>query len=187
MGMLTWFFWRFKVNTEVWNTNQLGSNLRAYIQNCAPISWSNMHMIGDFGISRRGYPSCGSQTMGQEFMGLNLLPTQFIHQTKAYALQNEEKHVNKPVSVNLAVSQWDLLRDSFSVFSSKKVARRARSARRATFLLTYTPQRAISLIIHELSCKIFHFFSFLLTFGGWDCNHFVPNFMGNNSIKNFKA
>ena len=36
-------------------------------------------------------------------------------------------------------------------------------------------------------CKIFHFFSFLLTFGGWDCNHFAQNFMGNNSVKNFKA
>ena len=124
-------------------------------------------------------------------MGLNLLPTQFIHQTKAYALQNEEKHVNKPVSVNLAVSQWDLLHDSFSVFSSKKVARRARSARRATFSLSYTPQRAISLIIHELQrqkdAKFFTFFSFLLTFGGWDCNHFAQNFMGNNSIKNFEA
>ena len=97
-------------------------------------------------------------------MGLNLLPTQFIHQTKAYALQNEEKHVNKPVSVNLAVSQWDLLHDSFSVFSSKKVARRARSARRATFSLSYTPQRAISLIIHELQrqkdAKFFTFFRF---------------------------
>ena len=97
-------------------------------------------------------------------MGLNLLPTQFIHQTKAYALQNEEKHVNKPVSVNLAVSQWDLLHDSFSVFSSKKVARRARSPRRATFSLSYTPQRAISLIIHELQrqkdAKFFTFFHF---------------------------
>ena len=97
-------------------------------------------------------------------MGLNLLPTQFIHQTKAYALQNKEKHVNKPLSVNLAVSQWDLLHDSFSVFSSKKVARRARSARRATFTLSYTPQRAISLIIHELQrqkdAKFFTFFHF---------------------------
>ena len=36
-------------------------------------------------------------------------------------------------------------------------------------------------------CKIFHFFSFLLTFGGWDWNHFVQNFMENNSIKNFEA
>ena len=53
-------------------------------------------------------------------MGLNLLPTQFIHQTKAYALQNKEKHVNKPLSVNLAVSQWDLLHDSFSVFFKRK-------------------------------------------------------------------
>ena len=97
-------------------------------------------------------------------MGLNLLPTQFIHQTKAYALQNKEKHVNKPLSVNLAVSQWDLLHDSFSVFSSEKVARRARSARRATFSLSYTPQRAISLIIHELQrqkdAKFFTFFHF---------------------------
>ena len=96
-------------------------------------------------------------------------------------------HVTKALSVNLAIFREDVLLDLHSGFPSKKVARRARSARRATFLLTYTPQRAISLIIHELSCKIFHFFSFLLTFGGWDCNHFVPNFMGNNSIKNFKA
>ena len=36
-------------------------------------------------------------------------------------------------------------------------------------------------------CKNFHFFFFLLTFGGWDWNHSVQNFMENNSIKNFEA
>ena len=97
-------------------------------------------------------------------MGLKLLPSQFIHQKKAYALQNKKMHVNKLLPVNLAVSRWDLLHDSLSVFSSKKVARRARSARRATFTLSYTPQRAISLIIHELQrqkdAKFFTFFHF---------------------------
>ena len=52
----------------------------------------------------------------------------------------------------------------FQFFSSKKVARRARSACRATFSLSYTPQRAISLIIHELQrqkdAKFFTFFHF---------------------------
>ena len=96
-------------------------------------------------------------------------------------------HVNKALSVNLAIFREDVLLDLLSRFPSKEVARRARSARRATFLLTNTPQRAISLIIHELRCKIFHFFSFLLTMGGWDCNHFDHNFMGNNSVENFKA
>ena len=95
-------------------------------------------------------------------MGLNLLPKQFIHQTKASALQNKKMHVNKLLPVNLAVSRWDLLHDSLSVFSSKKVARPARSAGRATFSLSYTPQRAISLIIHELQrqkdAKFFTFF-----------------------------
>ena len=88
-------------------------------------------------------------------MGLKLLPSQFIHQKKAYALQNKKMHVNKLLSVNLAVSRWDLLHDSLSVFSSKKVA---------TFSLSYTPQRAISLIIHELQrqkdAKFFTFFHF---------------------------
>ena len=97
-------------------------------------------------------------------MGLKLLPSQFIHQKKAYALQNKKMHVNKLLPVNLAVSRWDLLHDSLSVFSSNKVARRARSARRATFTLSYTPQRAISLIIHELQrqkdAKFFTFFHF---------------------------
>ena len=97
-------------------------------------------------------------------MGLKLLPSQFIHQKKAYALQNKKMHVNKLLSVNLAVSRWDLLHDSLSVFSSRKVARRARSARRATFTLSYTPQRAISLIIHELQrqkdAEFFTFFHF---------------------------
>ena len=49
-------------------------------------------------------------------------------------------------------------------FSSEKVARRARSARRATFLLSYTPQWAISLIIYELQrqidAKFYAFFHF---------------------------
>ena len=164
MGMLTWLFWRFKVNTEVWNTNQLGSNLRAYVQNCAPISWPNMYMIADFSISRLGYPSCGSQTMGQEFMGLNLLPTQFIHQKKANGLENKKMHVTMALSVNLPIFREDVQLDLLSGFSSKKVARRARSARRATFLLSYTPQRAISIIIHELqrqlNAKFFTFFRF---------------------------
>ena len=97
-------------------------------------------------------------------MDLKLLPSQFIHQKKAYALQNKKMHVNKLLSVNLAVSRWDLLHDSLSVFSSKKVARPARSAGRATFSLSYTPQRAISLIIHELQrqkdAKFFTFFHF---------------------------
>ena len=62
----------------------------------------------------------------------------------------------------------------------------ARSARRATFLLPYKAQRAISLIIHELQCQIdaiFSLFSFLLTFGGWQGNHSVQNFMENSSLK----
>ena len=49
-------------------------------------------------------------------------------------------------------------------FSNKKVARRARSALQATFLLSYASQRAISLIIHELQrqkdAKFFTFFHF---------------------------
>ena len=36
-------------------------------------------------------------------------------------------------------------------------------------------------------CKIFYFFSFLLTFGGWQGNHFVQNFMENNSIENVEV
>ena len=36
-------------------------------------------------------------------MGLTLAPGQIIHQTKAYALQNKEMHVNKPLSINLAI------------------------------------------------------------------------------------
>ena len=36
-------------------------------------------------------------------------------------------------------------------------------------------------------CKNFYFISFLLTFGGWQGNHFGPNFMENNSIENFEA
>ena len=36
-------------------------------------------------------------------------------------------------------------------------------------------------------CKIFYFFSFLLTFGGWQGNHFGHNFMENNSIENLEA
>ena len=35
--------------------------------------------------------------------------------------------------------------------------------------------------------QFFHFFSFLLIFGGWQGNHFVQNFMENNSIENFEA
>ena len=97
-------------------------------------------------------------------MGLNLLPTQFMHQKKAYALQSKEMHVTKALSVNLAIFREDVLLDLLSGFPSKKVARRARSARRATFLLSYTPQRAISLIIHELQrqkdAKFFTFFHF---------------------------
>ena len=58
-------------------------------------------------------------------------------------------------------------------------------------LLPYKAQRAISLIIHELQCQIdakfFTFFSFLLTFGGWQGNQFGHNFMENNSIENFEA
>ena len=48
--------------------------------------------------------------------------------------------------------------DLFSGFPSWKVARRAQSALRATFLLFYAPQRAISLIIHEKDAKFFTFF-----------------------------
>ena len=48
----------------------------------------------------------------------------------------------------------------FSGFPSRKVARRARSALQATFLLFYAPQRAISLIIHEKDAKFFTFFRF---------------------------
>ena len=44
-------------------------------------------------------------------------------------------HVTKPLPVNLAISGEDLLLDFLSAFPSKKVARRARSARRATYLL----------------------------------------------------
>ena len=36
-------------------------------------------------------------------------------------------------------------------------------------------------------CKIFHFFSFPLTFGGWNWDHFVQNFTENDSVENFKA
>ena len=36
-------------------------------------------------------------------------------------------------------------------------------------------------------CKIFHFFSFPLTFGGWIWDHFVQNFTENNSVENFEA
>ena len=43
----------------------------------------------------------------------------------------------------------------------------------------------ISLIIHENVAKIFTFFPFFLTFGGWDWNHFVQNFMENK--KKWKA
>ena len=50
--------------------------------------------------------------------------------------------------------------DLFSGFPSWKVARRAQSALRATFLLFYAPQRAISLIIHEKDAKFFTFFRF---------------------------
>ena len=53
-------------------------------------------------------------------MGLNLLPSQFIHQKKAYALQNKKMHVNKLLPVNLAVSRWDLLHDSLSLFFKQK-------------------------------------------------------------------
>ena len=55
-------------------------------------------------------------------MGLNLLPRQFIHQTKASALQNKKMHVTKPLPVNLAISGEDLLHDFLSAFPSKKVA-----------------------------------------------------------------
>ena len=80
-------------------------------------------------------------------MGLKLPPSQLIHQKKAYALQNKKMHVNKALPVNLAIFREDVLR-----------------ACRATFLLSYTPQRAISLIIHELQhqkdAKFFTFFHF---------------------------
>ena len=69
-------------------------------------------------------------------------------------------HVTKPLPVNLAISGEDLLHDFLSAFPSKKVAR-------ATFLFSYTPQRVISLIIHELQHQIdanfytfFHFLSY---------------------------
>ena len=97
-------------------------------------------------------------------MGLKLPPSQFIHQKKAYALENKKMHVTKALSVNLAIFREEVYLDLLSGFPSKKVARRARSARRATFLLSYTPQRAISLIIHELQrqkdAKFFTFFHF---------------------------
>ena len=60
-------------------------------------------------------------------------------------------------------------------------ARRAALRGRKSHLINY------SWGITSKRCKIFHFFSFLLTFGGWDWNHFVQNFMENNSIKNFEA
>ena len=125
-------------------------------------------------------------------MGLNLGQGQVLHQTKGYALQNKEMHVNKPLSINLAIIPEKIFGMTFfSVFPSKKVARRARSSLRAIFLSSYAPQRATSLIIHELQhqkdAKFFTFFPFLLAFGGWDCNHFAQNFTENNSIENFKA
>ena len=146
-----------------------------------------LHILAEFWHLRAGCPPSGTQTMGQGFLALNFLPGQFIHQTKALALQIEKWHVTKPLPVNLAISQNDLWLDFFSALPGKKVARRARSALRATFQLFYAPQRAISLIIHELSCKKFHFFSFLLTFGEWNGDHYGQNFMENNSVENFKA
>ena len=35
-------------------------------------------------------------------------------------------------------------------------------------------------------CNFFHFFFFFLTFGGWDWNHFVQNFMENKNFWVFK-
>ena len=55
------------------------------------------------------------------------------------------------------------------------------------FYALYKLERAISLIIHELPSNFFHFFSFLLTFGLWEGNHYAQNFKANNSIKNFKV
>ena len=52
-------------------------------------------------------------------MGLKLLPSQFIHQKKAYALQNKKMHVTEALSVNLAIFRGDVLLDLLSRFPSK--------------------------------------------------------------------
>ena len=54
-------------------------------------------------------------------MGLKLPPSQFIHQKKAYALENKKMHVTKALSVNLAIFREEVYLDLLSGFPSKKV------------------------------------------------------------------
>ena len=124
-------------------------------------------------------------------MGLNLLPCQFIHQTKGNALQNKKIHVNKPLPVNLATSQNDPLHDLLSVFFQRKGG--PTGAQRPSGHLFAVLHASVSHLINYLwvttsnRCKILRFFSFFSTFGGWEGNHFLQNFTENNSIRNFKA
>ena len=52
-------------------------------------------------------------------MGLKLPPSQFIHQKKAYALENKKMHVTKALSVNLAIFREEVYLDLLSGFPSK--------------------------------------------------------------------